>query len=113
MWQALEGKLSYVAWRGTIWQEIFSLVPDFIYGFAIAWLCNFYNAKSAPNLSNWIKTGIAISIVGGLTTYFALANSGFVPWELAFASFFLVIATKIPLAIFAGSMLFKKNSIRK
>jgi hypothetical protein len=48
-----------------------------------------------------------VSLVGGVTTYFAVANSGFVTWPLAFASFVLVLATKLPLAYLAGRLLEK------
>ena len=40
-----------------------------------------------------------------ITTYFAIANTGFIPWPLAFASFALVFATKLPLALLAGWIL--------
>jgi hypothetical protein len=107
MWNEVGDQLSNVAWRDNIWRDIFSFIPDFIYGFAIAWLCNYFNANSSVTISNWIKVGVLISVVGGLTTYFAVANSGFIPWKLAFASFILVLITKLPLSILAGKMLVK------
>ena len=94
-------------WRKNIWSDIFSLIPDFVYGIAISWLCNYINVHTSPSPKNWLKVGIFISVVGGITTYFAIANSGFIPWKLAIASFILVISTKIPLAILAGKLLTK------
>ena len=85
----------------------FSLIPDFVYGIAISWLCNYINVHTSPSPKNWLKVGIFISVVGGITTYFAIANSGFIPWKLAIVSFILVISTKIPLAILAGKLLTK------
>lgn len=49
--------------------------------------------------------GLFVAAMGGLTTYFAIANSGFIPWPLALASFALVLATKLPLALLAGRLL--------
>lgn len=80
-------------------------MPDFLYGIAIAWLlaklasCN----DSIPITA--LQTGFFVSLVGGVTTYFAIANSGFIPWNLALASFVLVFATKLPLSFLAAYLL--------
>jgi hypothetical protein len=105
MWRAVGDSVAPVAWRESPWKDVFSLVPDFFYGLAIAWLC----IRLRPSSSSWVspslQAGIYVSLVGGITTYFAIANSGFIPWLLAFASFALVLGTKLPLALLAGWLL--------
>ena len=105
MWVDVGVALPEVAWRSNIWSDIFSLAPDFLYGFAIAWLCTALKTDSYSTIFNSLRVGVFVSLLGGITTYFAIANSGFIPWKLALASFFLVIITKLPLAILAGKML--------
>ena len=109
MWQDLAATLEPVEWRDSIWSDVFSLAPDFVYGFAIAWMVVKLRAAYKSTLSTSIAAGIFVSLVGGITTYFAIANSGFVPWKLAIASFVLVLACKIPLAILAGFLLIQKS----
>jgi hypothetical protein len=109
LWVEVGEVLPKVAWRENILSDIFSLAPDFLYGFAIAWLCTTLKTDSYSTILNSIRVGIFVSLVGGITTYFAIANSGFIPWKLALASFFLVVITKLPLAILAGRMLKTTN----
>lgn len=105
MWRDVGANVPEAAWRASIWRDVFSFVPDYVYGFAIAWLC----VRLRPSYESWfavsVRVGILVSIVGGITAYFAIANSGFIPWRLALASLVLVLATKRPLAILAGWLL--------
>ena len=105
LWASVEVAPSGAAWRATLWSDGFSLMPDVVYGLAIAWLC----AALRPSFAHWVSSslsaGVVVALTGGITTYFAVANSGFIPWSLAFASFVLVVATKIPLALAAGWIL--------
>lgn len=107
MWSTVAVPDYSAAWRSTLWREIFSLFPDFLYGLVIAWLCArlrpAYDSMNAAAL----RAGIAVSLAGGITTYFAIANSGFISWRLALASFVLVLITKIPLSLLAGRMIEK------
>lgn len=105
MWETVGATLEASHWRASIWRDVFSFAPDFVYGIAISWLC----AAIRPNYHSYfaasIRAGLLVAIVGGITTYFAIANSGFIPWQLAFASFVLVLGTKLPLAVLAGYLL--------
>jgi hypothetical protein len=105
MWARLEVSDAGAEWRALIWRDVFSFVPDFVYGVAIAWLCAALRPASAGWIGASLKSGIFVAIIGGIVTYFAVANSGFITWPLAFASFVLVVATKLPLALLAGRML--------
>lgn len=105
MWKEIGTAVSSVAWRASIWRDVLSFVPDFVYGIAICWLYvklrpNYVNALSAS-----LRAGLFVAIVGGITTYFAIANSGFIPWRLTLASFVLVFVTKLPLAVIAGHLI--------
>ena len=105
MWKEIGTAVSSVAWRDSIWRDVLSFVPDFVYGIAICWLYvklrpNYVNALSAS-----LRAGLFVAIVGGITTYFAIANSGFIPWRLTLASFVLVFVTKLPLAVIAGHLI--------
>jgi hypothetical protein len=105
MWKEIGTAVSSVAWRDSIWRDVLSFVPDLVYGIAICWLYvklrpNYVNALSAS-----LRAGLFVAIVGGITTYFAVANSGFIPWRLTLASFVLVFVTKLPLAVIAGHLI--------
>jgi len=105
LWEQVGAPESSAAWRATLWRELFSLLPDFLYGLAIAWLClRLRPAYDSMSAAAW-RAGWCVSLVGGITTYFAIANSGFIPWSLAIASFVLVLLTKLPLALLAGRLL--------
>ncbi len=105
LWREVGEGLAPVAWRNSLWSDVFSLAPDFLYGFAIAWLCVVLRGHFRTRLAASLRAGLFVSLVGGVTTYFAIANSGFIPWRLALASFALVLATKLPLAVLAGRLL--------
>ena len=112
MWAEVGAAAEPVAWRESVWSDVFSLAPDFLYGFAIAWLCVVLRTRFPTALSASLRAGLLVSLVGGITTYFAVANSGFIPWKLALASFALVLATKLPLAVLAGRLLEPEGSAR-
>ena len=105
LWDEVGGAAPQVAWRDSIWRDVFSFLPDFVYGLAIAWLWVVLRPRVSTTLAASLRAGLFVSLVGSVTTYFAIANSGFIPWELAFASFVLVLATKLPLAVLAGRWL--------
>ena len=104
-WREVGAGLADSAWRQSIWRDVFSFAPDLVYGVAIAWLCVALRPRYRAMIDAAWRAGAVVSVVGGLTTYFAIANSGFIPWRLAFGSFALVIATKMPLALLAGRWL--------
>lgn len=105
MWNEIGTTVSSVAWRDSIWRDIFSFAPDFVYGVAICWLYVKLRPSYSTALAASLRAGLFVAIVGGITTYFAVSNSGFIPWRLAFASFVLVFATKLPLAVLAGHLI--------
>jgi hypothetical protein len=105
LWQQVGASVAATPWRASLWSDVVSLLPDFVYGLAIAWLCVVIRPRYAGYVAASFRAGLLIALVGGITTYLALANSGFVPWNLALASFGLVLGTKLPLALLAGRLL--------
>ncbi len=105
LWRDVGTPLSSVPWRQSVGRDVLSFVPDFIYGVAIVWLIVAIRPRSHDYRSAAWRAGLFVAIVGGITTYFAIANSGFIPWRLAVASFVLVLGTKLPLAVLAGRLL--------
>lgn len=90
----------------------FLLHQIFLYGIAIAWLCVKLRTRDRTIISASLSAGVFVSLLGGVTTYFAIANSAFIPWKLAISSFGLVFATKLPLAVLAGYLLARGNHER-
>lgn len=105
MWQEVGASLAEVEWRHSAWRDVLSLAPDFLYGIAIAWLFVRLRPWYGSLWPASLASGLFVSLVGGVTTYFAVANSGFIPWKLAAASFLLVLSTKLLTALLAGFML--------
>lgn len=105
LWSSVQVGEGTVEWRSSLGSDVLSLIPDFVYGVAIAWLW----VMVRPRVGGWVSaallSGSFVALVGGITTYFAIANSGFIPWSLAFASFALVAVTKLPLALMGGWIL--------
>jgi hypothetical protein len=111
LWGDVGASLSSVPWRDSIWRDVFSFAPDYLYGVAIAWLCVAIRPRYARAVAASLTAGLFVSLVGGITTYFAIANSGFIPWRLALLSFLLVLATKLPFAVLAGRLLEPRATI--
>lgn len=105
LWASVDVGAQGMGWRASVWSDVFSLVPDFLYGLAIASLCSLVRPSFRTWVSSSISSGVFVALIGGITTYFAVANSGFIPWSLAVASFALVVVTKLPLALAAGWLL--------
>jgi len=105
LWAGLVVSDAGAVWRASIWRDVFSFVPDYVYGIGIAWLI----ARLRPSFPFWptasITAGLFVALVGGITSYFAIANSGFIGWRLGIPSIVLVLVTKLPLALLAGWML--------
>lgn len=105
LWGSVQVGEGTVEWRSSLWSDVLSLIPDFVYGVAITWLWAMVRSRVGGWVSAGLLSGSFVALVGGITTYFAIANSGFIPWSLAFASFALVAATKLPLALMGGWIL--------
>ncbi|MGH2362835.1 MAG: hypothetical protein ACRDGM_20095 [bacterium] len=78
--------------------EVLSLVPDFIYGVALAWLFASLTAQAGRRPSTAAKAAFWVWAVGAMPTYLGVWNSGFVPTGLAVATTLLALITFAPAA---------------
>ena len=88
--------------------EVISLVPDFIYGIALAWTY----AGIAPRFGwGWAaawRASLLIWAVGAFTTYLGVANSGLLPTQLALWTTLVAIVTVVP-AVWLAQRLVRPN----
>ena len=54
LWASVEFAEGLVAWRASPWRDVFSFVPDFVYGLGIAWLVVAFRPKGW----SWRTTGL-------------------------------------------------------
>ena len=77
--------------------EALSLVPDFVYGIALAWL--FAVLEQGRSRSAAAAAAAAwVWLVGAMTTYLGSWNTGFVPGRLAIATTVLALVLFVPAA---------------
>lgn len=76
--------------------ELVSLVPDFIYGIAIAWLYVELARNRGPGLGTAIAAALAVWAVTLVPTYLGIANSGLLPISLAAATTVVGLVSAIP-----------------
>jgi hypothetical protein len=85
--------------RSRTWvNELVSLVPDFIYGIAIAWLYAELARGRGPGLATAISAALAVWAVTVVPTYLGIANSGLLPVGLAAATTVVGVVSAIPTA---------------
>jgi hypothetical protein len=88
----------------SLMNEALSLVPDFVYGIALAWLF----ALLARGRSRGAAAAVAAAwvwLVGAMTTYLGVWNSGFVPGRLAIATTLLALVLFVPAAWLVSRLL--------
>jgi len=85
--------------RSRTWvNELVSLVPDFVYGIAIAWLYVELARNRGPGLGPAITAALAVWAVTVVPTYLGIANSGLLPVGLATATTVVGVVSAIPTA---------------
>ena len=83
-------------WRSTIWREIVTLVPDFIYGIVMVSLYTYLSTTQGPTLRTASKAAFVVFLVGVFTTYLGTANAGLLPWSISFYTTVLAFVTFVP-----------------
>ena len=78
--------------------EIVSLIPDFVYGLALAWLYAHLRATLGPTLGTAIKAALAVWAIGALTTYLGVANAGLLPVRISVLTSLLALVLFVPAA---------------
>ena len=96
--------------RSRAWfNELVSLVPDFIYGIAIAWLYVELARSRGPGLGTAIAAAIAVWAVTVVPTYLGIANSGLLPLGLAAATTVVGVVSAVPTAWLVWKWLHTKD----
>ena len=83
-------------WRATIWRELLTLLPYFVYAFFMVRLYIYMSATLGATFLTALKSAMFIFVVCVATTYFAIANSAFLPWKISIYPTILALATFIP-----------------
>lgn len=96
MWNDATLIFADVPWRNSPWRDAVSLVPDFIYGTAIAWLYAGLSRHYGATAMTGLRATALVFVVGALTTYLGVANSAFLSWSLAAATTLLAFVVFLP-----------------
>ena len=78
--------------------EVVSLVPDFMYGIAIAWLFAVLAETRGRGLGTALTAAIAIWAISIVPTYLGIANSALLPAGLAVATTLVGLVSAVPTA---------------
>jgi hypothetical protein len=94
---AIAGSVFAASRQRTIWNELGSLAPDFVYGIALAWLC-WICAKALGGSRN-VSYGAAgmLWLVAIATPLLGTANASLVPWRVTALTLVLALAIMLPI----------------
>ncbi|HSD70047.1 MAG TPA: hypothetical protein VLB07_10860 [Woeseiaceae bacterium] len=96
MWNDATLIFADVPWRNSPWRDAVSLVPDFIYGVAVAWLYAGLSRRYGASATTGLRAILLVFLVGAFTTYLGIANSAFLSWTLAAATTLLALVVFLP-----------------
>lgn len=98
-WDAAIAASAFAADRQrTIWNELGSLAPDFVYGIALAWFCHICARALGP--SRRVSYGAAgtLWLVSIATPLLGTANASLVPWRVTLLTLTLALVIMFPAA---------------
>lgn len=94
--------------RSRTWvNEIVSLVPDLIYGIAIAWLFVVLVQTRGHSLRTALTAALVVWAISVVPTYLGIANSALLPAELAAATTLVGLVAAVPTAWLVWKILFR------
>lgn len=96
MWRDATLIFADVPWRNSPWRDAVSLLPDFIYGLAIAWLYAGLARHYGASARTGLRAVLLVFVIGAFTTYLGIANSAFLSWQLAAATTLLALIVFLP-----------------
>lgn len=105
LWEAAFLSIPVTAWRASPWQDVISLLPDFVYGIAICWAYAGLAPRYGRSVATALRATALVFTVGALTTYVGIANSGLLPWTIAAATTLLALVTFVPGAWLAHALM--------
>ena len=96
-WDAAIAGSAFAATRQrTLWNEVGSLAPDFVYGIALAWLCWVCAKALGTARSTSYSAAGALWLVAIATPLLGTANASFVPWRVTLLTLALALAIMVP-----------------
>lgn len=96
--------------RSRTWvNEIVSLVPDFIYGIAIAWLFAVLAQTRGRNLRTALTAALVVWAISVVPTYLGIANSALLPTGLAAATTLVGLVASVPTGWLVWKTLFRQE----
>lgn len=96
-WRAANSQVHLFRQR-TFANELLTLLPDFVYGVALAWLYAVCLPRYGTGLRTSLRASFVVWLVGAMTTYLGIANAGLLPIGLSVATTTLALAAFIPAA---------------
>jgi hypothetical protein len=97
-WQAAIAASSFAAGRQrTLWHEIGSLAPDFVYGIALAWLCWLTAQVLGRSRTVAYASGATLWLVAIATPLLGTANASLLPWRVTLLTLVLALAIMLPI----------------
>lgn len=96
--RAIAGSAFAATRTRTLWHELGSLLPDFVYGLALAALCGL--AARALSRSRLVTYAMAVSLwaVAIATPLFGTANASLIPWRVTWLTTLLALVIMLPVA---------------
>ena len=100
-WDAAIAGSSFAAARTrTIWHEVGSLAPDFVYGLALAWLFAVLARAFGPSRFLAYAAAVVLWFVAIATPLLGTANASLVPWRVTLLTLVLALGIMLPVSEF-------------
>lgn len=97
---AIAGSAFAVARERTIWHEIGSFAPDFVYGLALASLYWLAARAIAPGRRTAYATALAVWVAAIATPLMGTANAALLPWRITLLTLLLALVIMLPVSEF-------------
>lgn len=98
-WEAAVAGSAFAATRErTVWHEIASLMPDFVYGLALAWLVVLAARTLGRQRRVAYRVAFGLWVVAIATPLLGTANASLVPWRVTLLTLLLALGILIPVS---------------
>lgn len=111
-WEAAIAGSAFAANRvRTPWNEVGSLVPDFVYGMALVWLFVVMARSFGPSRRVAYQAALVLWLVAIATPLLGTANSSLLPWRVTLLTLLLALVIMLPITEFMWRRL--RNSLHR
>lgn len=98
-WDAAIAGSAFAATRvRTIWNELGSLAPDFVYGFALVGAYWIAASRFGPGRRTAFAVGLGVWAVAIATPLMGTANAALLPWRVTLLTLLLALLIMIPVS---------------